>query len=130
SQLEADPRFATNADRLEHREQLLSLLEPLFLQRPGDEWIARFREAGVPAGPINTIDRVLGDPQVLHRNMLVELTHPVAGPQKVLGNPIKVGSTEKFLPSPLLGEHTDEVLTSVAGLAADEVAELREQHIV
>src|SRR5712692_10164202 len=62
SQLETDSRFATNADRLAHREQLLSLLEPLFLQRPGDEWIERFRQAGVPAGPINTIDRVLSDP--------------------------------------------------------------------
>ncbi|HEX6511517.1 MAG TPA: CoA transferase, partial [Chloroflexota bacterium] len=102
--LEEDERFATNAARLEHRAELEALLEKRFASKSGDEWIKRLWQAGVPAGPINTIDRVLRDPQVLHRQMLTSLSrpHPIAGTQPVLGSPIKVGGDEEFLPSPLL----------------------------
>ncbi len=131
--LEHDERFATNPQRLKHREQLLTILEPVFLQKPGDEWIERFWKAGVPAGPINTIDRVLSDPQVLHRGMLAETEHPVAGRQRVLGNPIKVRGGRRetsYRPSPLLGEHTDSVLRTVAGMNDAEISALREQKII
>src|SRR5579885_2153681 len=131
--LEHDERFATNPQRLKHREQLLTILEPVFLQKPGDEWIERFWKAGVPAGPINTIDRVLLDLQVLHRGMLAETEHPVAGRQRVLGNPIKVRGGRRetsYRPSPLLGEHTDSVLRTVAGMNDAEISALREQKII
>ncbi len=132
TELETDARFTTNSARLERREELVALLEQRFADRPGDEWIERLWKAGVPAGPINTIDRVLRDPQVLHRGMVVDLDrpHPVAGAQQVLGNPIKVPGPEEFLPSPLLGEHTDDVLASLAGLSPAEIAELREAHVI
>ena len=131
-ELAADARFASNAGRLEHREELVALLSRRFAERPGDEWIERLWQAGVPAGPINTVDRVLRDPQVLARGMLAELAspHPLAGPRRVLGNPIKTGAEDTFQPSPLLGQHTDEVLAGVAGLAPAEIAALRAKGVI
>jgi crotonobetainyl-CoA:carnitine CoA-transferase CaiB-like acyl-CoA transferase len=130
--LTSDRRFATNGARLENRAELVALLSDRFGERAGDEWIERLWKAGVPAGPINTVDRVLRDPHVLARGMLADMVepHPVAGAQKVLGNPIKVAGPQEFRPSPLLGEHTDEVLASVGCLSEAEIAALREAGIV
>ncbi len=129
SDLAADPRFATNPDRLRNRTELIPLLEARFLERSGNDWIARLRAAGVAAGPINTVDRVLSDPQVLRRGMVAEVDHALAGRQKILGNPIKTGP-DHFESSPLLGQHTDEVLTAVANLSSTEIDALREKNIV
>ncbi|HLG71287.1 MAG TPA: CoA transferase [Chloroflexota bacterium] len=128
-ELAADRRFATNPDRLHNRAELVQLLTERFQQRSGDEWIARLRAAGVAAGPINTVDRVLSDPQVLHRGMVASVEHPVAGSQRILGNPIKSGSRDEFQPSPLLGQHTDEVLAA-AGLSPAEIDALRDKKII
>ena len=130
--LATDKRFVTNKDRLNHRGELIELLAAQFRRRPGEEWIERLRRAGVPAGPINTIDRVVGDPQVQHRRMVVGLDrpHPVAGNSNVLGNPVKVAGPDEFWPSPLLGEHTDEVLTQLGGLSQAEIAKLRDEGVI
>lgn len=77
--LAADPRYATNPARVEHRAELLPTIQELLRQRDCDEWIARMMPAGVPTGPINTLDQVLADPQVLARNLVQEVNHPTAG---------------------------------------------------
>lgn len=103
-------RYPTNSDRLTHREELLAVLAKRFAERPGDEWIADLWAAGIPAGPVNTVDRVLSDPQVRARGMVAEATHPVAGTHPVIGNPIKTGAAQRYAPAPLLGEHNEEIL--------------------
>ncbi|MBI2960258.1 MAG: CoA transferase, partial [Betaproteobacteria bacterium] len=69
-----DARFRTNADRHEHRSALVPLMDAAFLKRPAQEWILDFRKAGIPVGVVNTLDRALADPHVLHRNMVVNMT--------------------------------------------------------
>ncbi len=102
--------YPANEDRLAHREELLTVLAERFAERPGDAWIADLWAAGIPAGPVNSIDRVLTDPQIRARGMVAETTHPVAGTHPILGNPVKVGSQQRYDPAPLLGQHNAEVL--------------------
>ena len=91
--LVADPRFATNADRVAHRRELLDLLEPIFATRTTAEWVSRLLERGVPAGPISRMHEVMEDPQVLARGMVVEVDHPRAGRIRVNGVPVKLSET-------------------------------------
>jgi crotonobetainyl-CoA:carnitine CoA-transferase CaiB-like acyl-CoA transferase len=122
-----DPRFVTNADRRRHRETLNTLLAERLLTRSTAEWMVRLNEAGVPAGPIQRVDEVMNDPQVIARNMHISLEHPTIGPLDMVGNPIKVvGTEETFLPPPLLGQHTEEILTELLGYALEKFASLRE----
>jgi crotonobetainyl-CoA:carnitine CoA-transferase CaiB-like acyl-CoA transferase len=103
-------RYPANADRLAHRDELLAVLGRRFAERTGDDWIADLWAAGIPAGPVNSLDRVLTDPQVLARGMVAETTHPVAGTHPIIGNPVKVGGEQRYDPAPLLGEHNQEYL--------------------
>jgi crotonobetainyl-CoA:carnitine CoA-transferase CaiB-like acyl-CoA transferase len=126
-----DARFATNAARVAHRRELLDLLVPVFRRRTTAEWVERLLRAGVPAGPISRMSEVMTDPQVRHREMVVELEHPRAGRVTVNGVPVKLSETPGAVrtPPPLLGEHTDEVLRGL-GLSRDEVAALREEGVI
>ncbi len=126
-----DPRFATNPARLQHRQQLVSLLEPIFLQRDADEWVRALEAAEVPAGPINHVDETLNDPHVLARHMIVELEHPLAGLVKSLGFPVQLSATPASYrrPPPYLGQHTDEILRDL-GYDAAEINRLREEKVV
>ena len=110
-----DPRFKTADARIAHRSELEGLLAEALAAKTRDEWTTLFVEWDVPGAPINSIAEVFRDPQVLHRNMLVEIDHPAAGRIKTAGNPIKTGHGEQFAPPPLLGQHTREVLASIAG---------------
>ncbi len=125
-------RYPTNAERGASRDELMAVLRERFRQRTADEWIADLRAAGVPTGPVNTVDRVLRDPQLLHREMVVESSrpHPVAGPHNLLGNPIKVGDEETFEPAPLLGEHNEEVFGGLLGLDGERLASFRAAGVV
>lgn len=107
-----DERFASNAQRVAHREQLIPILQELLTRQTRDEWLKRFDEAGIPAGPINTIDDVFNDPQIVHRNMKVNIPHPQNNQLTLPGNPIKLSRTpiQYQKPPPRLGEHTDDVL--------------------
>lgn len=121
-----DPRFARNPDRVRHREALLQLLEPIFLERDAAQWLALFEAEEIPAAPINLVDEALAQPQALHRGVIVELEHPLIGSVRSLGNPIhdSEGAVTYRLPPPTLGQHTEEVLRQ-AGFSASKLEAMR-----
>lgn len=124
--LPQDPRFSTPAGRLAHRKELEEVLRKAFLTRPRDEWMRLIVEADVPGAPVNDIGEALADPQVLFRNMVVEMDHPKAGRYKTAGNPIKMDSDGPFGPPPTLGQHTDDILQALLGLSAKDIDTFRE----
>ena len=125
--LAADPRFATNADRVRNRAALDPLIEERARQRGKRDWLAALEAAGVPCGPINSIGEAFAEPQLAAREMVVELPHPTAGTAKLVGNPIKLSRTpvEYRNAPPLLGEQSDDVLRQVLGYDEDEIVRLR-----
>jgi crotonobetainyl-CoA:carnitine CoA-transferase CaiB-like acyl-CoA transferase len=129
--LAADPRFATNAARVEHRAALLAILEPALAARPAAAWIQALEAAGVPCGPINDLRQVFDDPQVHHRGMRQEADHPLAGRTALVASPIRLSGTPVKPPTapPTLGQHTGEVLAEL-GLSGAEVAALRAAGVV
>ena len=124
--LTSDPRFASPRDRLENRQALEEILRNVFRTRSVDGWVELLEREGVPAGPVNTFDRVLSDPQVLLRNMVAEVPHPVQGTYKAAGNPIKMGQEERFAAPPTLGQHTDEILGGLLRYPAERIQSLRD----
>ena len=108
-----DPRFATNALRVENRAILVPQLERIFRTRTVADWLERLRAAEVPAAPVNNFDGAFAEPPVAEREMIVEYDHPDVGKVRLPGNPIKMsGVTETISkPAPRLGEHTDAVLS-------------------
>ena len=130
--LAADKRFATNPERVEHREVLIPILQERFKARSTDEWLDALVDASIPCAPINHIDQVFCDPQVLARDMLVELPHPTAGAVKLAGSPLNLSRTPVRLeePPPLLGEHTEEVLRDYLGYTSESLAHLRQENVI
>ena len=130
-ELAADARFATNVDRMKNLGALVPLIGDRLRMKTSAEWLAAFDAEGVPAGPVNRIGDMLSDPQVLARDMVIEVDHPKAGRVKALGNPIKFSATpgEAKRAAPLLGEHTREVLESL-GYSAAQIAKLHEDGAV
>jgi crotonobetainyl-CoA:carnitine CoA-transferase CaiB-like acyl-CoA transferase len=129
---ETDARFRTNRDRVANRQALIPLVEQVVAERTTAEWLARLQAADVPAAPIQSVDRVLTDPQVRHRRMVVEVDHPEHGTLPTLGTPIKVdGALELAVTAaPRLGQHTDEVLTALLKYSGECVAALRQQGVI
>jgi len=118
--LVADPRFATNPDRVRNRDELLPLIEARLAARPTAEWTERLEAAGIPVGPILTVPDALMHPQLQAREMTVDLPHPVEGTVRSLGSPVKLSATPPQLrtASPGHGQHTAEIL---AGMGLPEV---------
>jgi crotonobetainyl-CoA:carnitine CoA-transferase CaiB-like acyl-CoA transferase len=127
----SDPRFATNKERIEHREELIPLLQEIIQTQEADYWLERFTEAGIPCGPINFVDEILADPQLLARGMIVELEHPLVGMVRSLGNPVHLSQTPVSYrrPPPLLGEHNVEILSSL-GYSPAEIGTLEAEGII
>jgi formyl-CoA transferase len=123
-----DERFRTNSDRGANVETLEALIEEVFATEDTDTWRQRCDDAGVPAGPINTFSQALSDPHYVERGMVQEFEHPTAGNVKTLGFASKFSSTPQQIrrPSPLLGEHTEEVLADM-GIDAERLAALRDK---
>lgn len=130
--LAADERFATNADRVHNRDSLIPLLRDIFRLRTKSWWIAELEKAGVPCGPINTIEEVFADPQVRARTMCVTVEHANAGEIPLVGTPMKFSQTPAgaLQPPPLLGEHTTQVLEQLLGVDADTITSLRETGVI
>ncbi len=128
----ADPRYATNAERVANRQAVVDMLKPVFTQRTTAQWIADLEAANVPCGPINRVDQVFADPQAIARALTVTMQHAAAGPLELVASPLRLSATPPEYRSapPLLGQHTDEILAGVLDLSAEEIAALRAGGIV
>jgi len=127
-----DPRFATNADRLAHKEELWEVIEPAFEQKPAAEWVRLFNDASIPVALVKSVPEALVEPQVLHRDMVIELRDVDGTGVTVLGNPIKIGKaarTEHRFP-PALGADSVEVLRQFGGFDDATIDGLIERGIV
>ncbi|MBM4441748.1 MAG: CoA transferase [Candidatus Rokubacteria bacterium] len=122
-----DPRFATDAARVEHRATLVPLLNEILGERSADEWMKRLEAAGVPAGRIRTVPEVCESEHLKARGMIRTLKHPKAGAITVMGVPIKLHATpgEVKTPPPTLGQHTDQVLRTLLKLTPAQIKKLR-----
>jgi len=110
--LAQDPAYITNSSRLQNRKDLIAILEQIMRTDTRDNWLAKLSAAGVPCGPINTINQVFEMPQVKARNIWKTIEHPIAGVAPTTANPINYSATpiQYRMAPPLLGEHTEEIL--------------------
>ena len=119
-----DPRFLTNPDRTAHASELGQIMDEICKTKTTQEWVDLLEEAGVPVAPINTIDKVVNDPQITSREMIVEVEHPTAGKLRMAGVPVKMSLTPGSVdaPAPTLGQHTADILQEYLGWDADAAA--------
>lgn len=127
-----DPRFETPRLRAEHYQELEPILNKVMKTRTTEEWIEDFVAAGVPCGPVNSVDNVVSDPQLLHRGMVVEMPHPKLGTWKTINSPFRLSRTPGKVQglAPELGEHTREVLVRYLGVTDDELKRLKAEGVV
>ncbi|WP_343630710.1 CaiB/BaiF CoA-transferase family protein [Roseateles sp.] len=130
-ELPRDPRYATNAQRVRHREELVPLLAERIAARPRQHWLAAMEASKVPGGAINDLGEVFADPQVRERGMVVPMAHPLSDSLRVVASPIKLSGTPVAyrLPPPMLGQHTDEVLGEL-GHGPDAIAAWRREGVI
>lgn len=127
-----DPRFATNAARVIHRDALTEVFNAIFSARPKAHWLELLEKADIPSGPINTLDEVFADEQVRHRGIEVKVDHPLGERLSLIRSPIHYSETplDTYASPPLLGEHTDEILERLCSLDADARSALRAKGII
>ena len=126
-ELAADPRFVTNGDRVTNRTELRPILAERFLARSTAEWLAALDAAEVPCGPVNDLVAAFAAPQAQARGMTVDVHHPVMGPIRQVGLPFQFSATPASIRTapPMLGEHTDEILSKVLKFTPREIAEIK-----
>ena len=127
-----DPRYARNADRVRHRAMLVPMIERIVAARTQRDWLVALESVAVPCGPINKVDAVFADPQILARGMRLDLPHPLAGQVPLVGPPVKLSRTPLApdLPPPLLAQHTEAVLRERLGLSVATLARLAAAGVV
>ena len=127
-----DVRFKTNAERVNHRGELIPLLTELFAQADIADWLAILGAIGVPCGPINSIDQVLNDPQVQAREMVIQVEHPSEGVVSMVASPLKIPTAPPVvrMPPPMLGEHTDQILHELLGFDQNTIRDLRNSQVI
>ncbi|MDR3348480.1 MAG: CoA transferase [Acidaminococcales bacterium] len=120
-----DPDFASNGARTNNVKKLYAQMNEVTKEKTIAEWIGILEEAGVPCAPINTVDKLVADPQIIARDMIVEVKHPVAGSLKMAGVPLKMSKSPGSvrMPAPLLGQHTNELLREMFGWDEKTVAD-------
>ncbi|MES2974433.1 MAG: CaiB/BaiF CoA-transferase family protein [Pseudomonadota bacterium] len=130
--LAKDPRFTANAGRVVNRKELIPVIREILLTRNKAAWMEALEARDVACGPINTIEEVFEDPQVLHRGLRVDMPHPLGADAPTLANPIRLSASpvEYRMPPPLLGEHNDEVYSGFLGMSVEEVAWLRTAGVI
>jgi len=126
-ELADDPQFATVSARIANRDLVLQTLESIFAERSVAHWVTTLEAVDVPVSPVNAMDAVFANPQVRHRGLRTTVRHQTAGPVDLIANPIRypAGAATTYTAPPLLGQHTDEILTDVLGKTPDEIARLR-----
>jgi len=130
--LATDPRFLTNALRTQHYDILRPMLAEIIKKKTVAEWLKEMEEIEIPCGPINTVDRVVADPQVQARQMIAEVEHEGIGKVKMAACPVRLSETPSGIqgPAPMLGQHTEEILTTLVGCSQEEVAHLRGARVI
>jgi crotonobetainyl-CoA:carnitine CoA-transferase CaiB-like acyl-CoA transferase len=129
--LKMHEKFATNPQRVRNHDELFPILQKVFAEKSANEWLALFEENGIPCGPIYSVAEVLEHPQVRAREMVIERPHPKLGKVKLTGVPVKLSETpgEATTAPPLLGQHTDEVLSGL-GYSPKQVEDFRTKGVV
>lgn len=127
-----EPRFIDNKSRLAHRDALVAIIAQVMKTKSTAEWMEALEAKGVPCGPINTIDQVFADRQVIHRGLRRNLPHTAAGTVPQVANPIRYSRTsiEYRHGPPVLGEHTTSILANDLGLDAGRIAELQRKGVI
>lgn len=129
-----DIRFRSNADRVANRTMLIDILEKKFIEKSRDEWLILLDNRGFPVGPVRTIPEAFQCEQAVHRRMVQDLTHPVAGNIRLPRSPITyataVGDDHANCHPPMLGEHTEEILTEILEHSAEEIARLENDCVI
>lgn len=126
-----DPRFKTNTDRVDHRSECIEEFNEMFRTNTVNHWVKLISDAGVPCGPINRVSDVVKDPQVLSRNMIVDIPHPKVPDLRVPGSPLKLSETPPGIrrPPPALGQDNKDVLGEL-GYDANGIADLKERGVI
>ncbi|MGH2390867.1 MAG: CaiB/BaiF CoA transferase family protein [Chloroflexota bacterium] len=130
-ELAGDPRYATNQARVANRAELVPILQEYFSRHTAGHWTDLLIGAGLPCGPINTVDQVFTDPQVLARKMVQRIAHPTAGEIGAVGVPFTFSETPAGIdrPPPLLSQHSSEVLSDL-GYSSEEIARFRAEGVI
>ena len=131
-ELAADPRYADNVGRVTNRDELVPMLEDMMRSKPRADWLAGLEAVGVPCGPINDLEQLFDDPHVQSRERRIELPHPLAGTVPQVANPIRYSDADLTYThaAPTLGQHTDEILAGLLGMADEEIASLHDHGII
>jgi formyl-CoA transferase/CoA:oxalate CoA-transferase len=129
--LTSDPLFITNVERVKNRDKLIPIMQECFLTKTANEWVSLMEDNDVPLAPVNTVEQIMSHPQVLHRDMIQEIDHPVAGKLSVFGFPMKLSETpcSYRYPPPTLGQHTNEILNEF-GFSKEEITTLENMSVV
>ena len=127
-----DPKYSTNAVRVQNRAEITALLNAVFVKRKTKEWVKLLDDAGVANGPINNLQQVFEEPQVIARGMKIELPHAVAGKVSLVASPMRFSGTpiKHEVPPPALGQHTDEILRQSLKKSDAEIAKLKADGVV
>jgi crotonobetainyl-CoA:carnitine CoA-transferase CaiB-like acyl-CoA transferase len=126
-----DARFTTRKDRADRHWEIVKLLQETFRTEPREHWLPRLDANDIPNAPINSVPEVFNDPQIKHMGIPKQIDHPRMGKTNLVGSPINLSGTpaQFFRPAPLLGEHTEEILTRL-GYGSETIKELRASGVV
>ena len=132
AELADDARFARNQDRVRNRVELVAKLTQIMAGQSTAQWLEKLESEGIPCGRINRIDEALNDPQVAHRQMRVSAQHTSLGEIELLSSPMKLRGTPPHVSRapPLLGEHTDEVLSQLLNYSQEQIQQLRSDRVI